>query len=121
MEILDSRRLRFLYVLHALVGRRVRLETVEASRLLSLRGTFHTATPFLNMPHRVVVKCSSLNALTSVDSIAENSLVGATFVVDALRVTVLHVSSTPIGDVLLPTFKGEFSCDDIKKTFSRRA
>lgn len=98
MDISQLRRQRYLFVLNAMIGRHVRLETNESLNESIFHGTFHTATPFDGMPHRIVVRISS--ATLSSEAIAEDVAVGATLVVDATKVKAVDILSIPLKETV---------------------
>lgn len=97
MDLSQLRRQRYLLVLNTMIGRHIRLETNENSDGSIFHGTFHTATPFDGMPHRIVVRISS--ATSSSEKITEDVAIGATLVVDASKVKTVDVSSMPLKEV----------------------
>lgn len=74
---MESRRDRYLYVVSSLIGENVSVCTSDEKKF---ECVFHTATPFKNMPHRLVFK-----GVTQVSGDRDLKMEGGTMVVDASK------------------------------------
>lgn len=84
-------------MMNTMVGRQIRLELTEISAGTVIHGIFHTSTPFRDMPHRVVVRVSSITSLPA--KTAEDVTVGNTFIVNASKIKALNVLSVHLKEV----------------------